>query len=142
MKNDNNNNDNNNDEDNREDDDDDESDSETVGTEESVDDGVDVGMSVCAVVSVSSLSSCSVDREELGKFMNRATMTRDNDNDNDHDNTDRRSTTSHTQRRSCGRQKSFPLEAATNQYQIQRPQVLTVKAITGCHRSPPGGIHS
>ena len=63
--------------------------SEAVGTEESVNDGVDVGKSICAVVSFSTMSSFSVDREELGGFMNRATTTRDNDNDNYDDHTDK-----------------------------------------------------
>ena len=67
-------------------------------------DGVDDGKSIYAdrdVLSVSSMSSFSVGREELGGFMNRATTTDDNDNDNDNDdNNDNHdnSTTSHVRR--------------------------------------------
>ena len=67
-------------------------------------DGVGDGKSIFAdrdVLSASSMSSFSVDREELGGFMHRAMTTDDNDNDNDeHCNNDNHdsSTTGNVQR--------------------------------------------
>ena len=84
--------------------------SETVacqeGSAESVHfhDGVGDGKSICAdrdALSFLSMSSFSVDREELGGSMNKATTTDDNDNGNDNDDNNGNldnSTTSHVQR--------------------------------------------